>query len=317
MLPTLESRGAMQELKRSHAEQDAEVRRLSKEMQQMKRRARERGGPMKIREPQRSIARVLVCLNNGEPTAAVEYVARSNKTSCWDGVRKGKLEADLRDWWKAADVETRQRHVVVDESNRKAIVQAKRFVVDGTLEEWVDSQNVQKGINPVPAIVLQEAIAVKRRMGVEPPANRKSSRRWLQRWRSRRGIKLRRGNVREHLTRDQMHGKVTHGAAQKTTGGWTGFGFPGRRVEKNGDHFPGPKSRPRSRVVIKTVPGKWSPFFRRCGPRTQKMGSNFGKAGTPDLVFRAPWMGWVGAPDLFSGDRLVEVEQLPPAHGST
>ena len=104
---------------------------------------------------------MLVGLNNGEPSATVEYVAWSNENRSWDGVRKAKLEADLRDWWKAADVETRQRHVVVDESNRKAIVQAKRFVVDGTLEEWVDSQNVQKGINPVPAIVPQEAVAVK------------------------------------------------------------------------------------------------------------------------------------------------------------
>ena len=163
------------------------------------------------------------------------------------------MEADLRDWWKAADVETRQRHVVVDESNanmHEAFVQAKLFIVDGTLEEWVDSQNVQRGINPVPAIVLQEAVSVKRRIGVEHPANRQSSRRWLQRWRRRRGIQLRRGNVREHLTRDQMHRKVKHGAAQKSTGGSTGFGLPGRRVEKNGDRFPGPKSRPRSRVVI-------------------------------------------------------------------
>ena len=222
----------MQELKERHAQHNAEVNRLRKEMHRLKRRAREKCGPIKLRPAQRSIARVLVCLNNGDPTAAVEYVARSNKTTSWDGVRKGKLEADLRDWWKAADVETRQRHVVVDESNRKAIVQAKRFVVDGTLEEWVDSQNVQKGINPVPAIVLQEAVAVKRRIGVEHPANRQSSRRWLQRWRRRRGIQFRRGNVREHLTRDQMHGKVTHGAAQKSTGGSTGFGLPGREVEQ-------------------------------------------------------------------------------------
>ena len=114
------------------------------------------------------------------------------------------------------------KDVVVDESNRTAIVQAKRFLVDGALEEWVDSQNVQKGINPVPAIVLQEAVAVKRRIGVEHPANRQSSRRWLQRWRRRRGIQLRRGAVREHLTRDQMHRKVTQGAAQTSTGGSTG-----------------------------------------------------------------------------------------------
>ena len=278
----------MQELKERHAQRNAEVNRLRKEMQRLKRRAREECGPIKLRPAQRSIARVLVCLNNGEPTAAVEYVARSNKTTSWDGVRKGKLEADLRDWWKAADVETRQRHVVVDESNRKAIVQAKRFVVDGTLEEWVDSQNVQKGINPVPAIVLQEAVAVKRRIGVEHPANRQSSRRWLQRWRRRRGIQLRRGNVREHLTRDQMHGKVTQGAAQKSTGGSTGFGLPGRGVEKNGDHFPGPKSGPRSRVVIKMVPGKWSPFFCRLEPRAQKMGTIFWEGWDPGFRFFGP-----------------------------
>ena len=278
----------MQELKERHAQHNAEVNRLRKEMQRLKRRAREECGPIKLRPAQRSIARVLVCLNNGEPTAAVEYVARSNKTTSWDGVRKGKLEADLRDWWKAADVETRQRHMVVDESNRKAIVQAKRFVVDGSLEEWVDSQNVQKGINPVPAIVLQEAVAVKRRIGVEHPANRQSSRRWLQRWRRRRGIQLRRGTVREHLTREQMHGKVTHGAAQKSTGGSTGFGLPGRQVEKNGDHFPGPKSGPRSRVVIKMGPGKWSPFFCRLEPRAQKMGTIFWEGWDPGFRFFGP-----------------------------
>ena len=209
----------MEELKERHAQHNAELNRLRKEMQRQKRRARDQCGPIKLRPAQKSIARVLVCLKNGEPTAAVEYVVRSNKTGSWDGVRKGKLEADLRDWWKAADDETRQRHMVVDESNMKAIVKAKRFVVDGTLEEWVDKQNVQKGINPVPAIVLQEAVAVKRRLGVEHSGNRQTSRRWLQRWRRRRGIQLRRGNVREHLTREQMHGKVTDGVAQKSAGG--------------------------------------------------------------------------------------------------
>ena len=33
------------------------------------------------------------------------------------------------------------------------------------------------------------------------------------------------------------------------------------KVEKNGDHFPVPKSGPRLFVVIKIGPGKWSPFF--------------------------------------------------------
>ena len=184
---------------------------------------------MKIREPQRSIARVLVCMNNGEPTAAVEYVSRSKKSRCCDAASQRQLETDLRDWWRATDVHTRQTYLVVDETNakmHKAIVQARRFAVDGALEAWVDTQNVQKGINPAPGIVMQQAVAVKRRIGVEHPANRRSSRRWLQRWRRRRGIQLRRGTVREQLSVDQMHGKVIHGAARKSRRGvgwfWVG-----------------------------------------------------------------------------------------------
>ena len=75
------------------------VRRLSKEIKRTWRRKREQAGPMMIREPQRSIARVLCCMNNGEPTAAVEYISRTNKTRSWDAACKGQLEADLRDWW--------------------------------------------------------------------------------------------------------------------------------------------------------------------------------------------------------------------------
>ena len=130
----------MQELKRSHAEHDAEVRRLSKEMQRVKRRAREQGGPLKIREPQRSIVRVLVCMNNGEPTAAIEYVSRSSKSRCLDASSKRQLDAELREWWRATDVDTRQTYLVVDETNaamHKAIVQARRFVVDNSLEAQV------------------------------------------------------------------------------------------------------------------------------------------------------------------------------------
>ena len=219
----------MQELKRRHAEHDAEVRRLSKEMQRLKRRAREQGGPRKIRVPQKSIARVLVCMNNGEPTAAVEYVARSSRTRCLDASGKGQLAADLREWWRATDVDTRRTYAVVDETNaamHKAIVQAKRFAVDTSLEAWVDIQNVEKGINPSPGIVMQQAGAVKRRIGVEHAADRRSARRWLQRWRCRCGIRLRRGNVRERLSMDQMHAKVMPAAAPKSSRGvgwfWVG-----------------------------------------------------------------------------------------------
>ena len=119
--------------------------------------------------------------------------------------------------------------LVVDETNaamHKAIVQARRFVVDNSLEAWVDIQNVEKGINPSSRIVMQQAVAVKRRIGVEHAANRRSARRWLQRWRCRCGLQLRRGNVRERLSVGQMHGKVIHEGARKSSRGvgwfWVG-----------------------------------------------------------------------------------------------
>merc|ERR1712015_59142 len=96
----------------------------------------------------------------------------------------------------------------MDEANpvmRKAIVQAKRFAVDGTLEAWVESQNVQKGINPAPGNVMQQAVAVKSRIGLEHSANRRTSRKWLYRWRRRCGMQLRRGHVREMLSMQEMH----------------------------------------------------------------------------------------------------------------
>ena len=123
---------------------------------------------MKLREPHRTIARVLVCMNNGEPTAAVEYVSRSSKTRCLDASSKGQLEADLREWWRATDVDTRQTYLVVDETNAKLhkhIIQARRFAVDSSLEAWVDIQNVEKGINPGPGIVMQQAVVVKTHRG--------------------------------------------------------------------------------------------------------------------------------------------------------
>ena len=112
--------------------------------------------------------------------------------------------------------------MVVDERKpqmHKAIVQARRFAVDSTLEGWVDIQNVEKGINPAPGIAMQQAVAVKRRIGLDHPANHRSARRWLQRWRCRCGIQLRHGNVRERLSVGQMQGVVIHGAARKSTRG--------------------------------------------------------------------------------------------------
>ena len=88
---------------------------------------------------------------------------------------KGQVEAALREGWSGTDDEARQAHLVLDESDRmmhKAILHARRFAVDGVLETSMDSQNVEKGINPVPGFVMEQAIGLKRRLGLvfsEPP----------------------------------------------------------------------------------------------------------------------------------------------------
>ena len=74
-----------------------------------------------------------------------------------------------------------------------------------------------------------------------------------------------------------------------------GFGLAVCEGEKNDDRFPVAKSGPPLSVVIKIGPGKWAPFFLSSGSGT----------GVGELLH------------VDSGDRLVEVEQLPPAHGST
>ena len=62
-----------------------------------------------------------------------------------------------------------------------------------------------------------------------------------------------------------MHGKVTQGAARKSSREGGDFGSAGCEVEKNDDRFPVAKSRPPLIVVIKIGPGKWAPFFSEVG----------------------------------------------------
>ena len=57
-------------------------------------------------------------------------------------------------------------------------------------EALVDSP-VEK-MDLVPTAALQEARAMTQRIGVEAPRTHRGSRQWLQRWRRRRGLRLRR-----------------------------------------------------------------------------------------------------------------------------
>ena len=50
---------------------------------------------------------------------------------------------------------------------------AARFKVDADLETWVEAQNMQKGISPVPGIMIGRANEIKDGHGVPTPKTRK------------------------------------------------------------------------------------------------------------------------------------------------
>ena len=70
----------MNELQRTLRDVDANLRRLNQELRSARRRASE-SGKFRLREPQRTTARMLVAMHHGEPTAAMDYIL---------GKRKGK-----------------------------------------------------------------------------------------------------------------------------------------------------------------------------------------------------------------------------------
>ena len=93
---------------------------------------------------------------------------------------------------------------------QNAFKQAERFSVDAGLEAWVEDQNVQKGINPAPSLLLRQASMLKASLGASSAPTRRGERRWMQRWRARRGLQLRRFPAQERLPVDLMQRKVCH-----------------------------------------------------------------------------------------------------------
>jgi len=124
------------------------------------------------------------------------------------------VEAELRAWWRGVDAATKEKHLVTSKTNdklQKAIQTAARFKVDADLEMWVEAQNVQKGISPVPGIMIGRANEIKDGHGVPTPKTRKGCRKWLARWRMRRTVRLRSMPAHERLSVEEMHHKVTFG----------------------------------------------------------------------------------------------------------
>ena len=202
----------MNELKRTLRDVEANLGKVKRELRNAKRRVSELG-KFRLREPQRTAARILVAMHHGEPTAAMDYIRSRRQGKDLDHTMAAQAEAKLREWWRGADDATKQSHRVQEGANIKmqnAFKQAQRFNVDAGLEAWVEDQNVQKGINPAPSLLLRQASMLKASLGIDAAGTRRGERRWMQRWRARRGLQLRKFPAQERLPVDLMQRKVRY-----------------------------------------------------------------------------------------------------------
>ena len=182
----------MSDLRRKKQALEQELQRIAQEMRKVKRK-HATCGHLHITAGQRTTARALMVMRDGEPTAAMTFLRSKYKGPAPIATQWADMESELREWWISADENTKTKHRNISDANQNmhnAIKAAQRFIVDDDLEAWVAHQNVSKGINPAPALTLQEARVVKERMGVQAPPTHRGARQWLQRWRRRRRLRL-------------------------------------------------------------------------------------------------------------------------------
>ena len=153
----------MSNLRRKKQALEQELRRISKEMQEVKRK-HATGGHLQMTAAQRTTARALMVMRDGEITAAMTLLRSHRKRPDPNATRWAEMESELRGWWASADEDPKTNHRNIRDASQNmhnAIKTAQRFIVDDDLESWVAHQNVSKGINPVPALTLEEARVAK------------------------------------------------------------------------------------------------------------------------------------------------------------
>ena len=125
----------------------------------------------------------------------------------------GKLEAALER--TPQDERVRLTTLPATVMERRRLHRAQKWMKESDLHEWLEQQNVGKGIAPVSSVLLQEA---NRLLGaaVEGPRgapSRKSRLQWLRRWRRRWRVRLGRVQAADRPSADACARKATGGRA--------------------------------------------------------------------------------------------------------
>lgn len=99
------------------------------------------------------------------------------------------------------------------EVGQRKIETAARFQRDFNLSQWIESQNIEKGVAPTIALVqqhLQEAVVCTDAGGepFAPPGPMQPSTKWVQRFRTRWGMKRGRFQPRDRVPVEELRMKV-------------------------------------------------------------------------------------------------------------
>ena len=199
-----------------------------------------------------NVARVLLVLRGGEPTAAMDYLRRGSRGKDRAAVVSDTVEADLRTWWRESPWGARRLLINIDGAVRKkkwAVAKARRFLAECNLDIWLEDQNMRKGITPMSSLVLEKGNHGLRTYGVACARTRKAGFQWLRRWRHRHGVRLKRLRPLDTPTDEELAQKARvrgQPGSHRFRGRGRPISRPGRcGVPKNSDRFSGHCLGPR------------------------------------------------------------------------
>ena len=182
--------------------------------------------------------------------------------------RKGKVfnnitEEYLQERYLQTSIEELANIMSGEGLTPRVIREARRFQQEHTLHHWIEVQNVQKGLAPSSARILQEAERLEhrhlggttlQRSGISDVGKTK----WMQRFKQRWNVKKGKFQAGECVPQMEAHVKVH--IPPKRTRGWKFRGPAMTGRTKKGDHQTDPKLGPRLIFAFTRGSGKRPPF---------------------------------------------------------
>ena len=231
-----------QELRASIRDKHEQQRTLEKELR--KSQKMHRSSEQRLRE----VALVLLVREAPEMDMAKSFLMRRGSLDAADALT---TIHSLQDRILSLTVDAVARILDGGGVDKHVLKEAQQYEQEYQLQSWVKKQNQRKGVAPEMRLTLRhmrsnaEAFAA---LGMTPwpSKNYSSSRKWVQRFRSRWSMKLGRFPARESLSTDDMRQKAKRSQVEEKQER-TKTQLGGAKSGKKGAHFLHPKSGSRER----------------------------------------------------------------------